>query len=82
MRSAEGAMIEAPRGEVGLERGGKRRPDRKERQTTAGFIWRDSPHVTCTPGSAPGPTLGNGMGKLYLFLACLVGGVTERWARS
>ena len=37
-------------------------------------IWRDSLHVTCgltacTPGSAPGPTLGNEyrMGKLYLF---------------
>ena len=31
-------------------------------------IWRDSPHVTCgltacTPGSAPGPTLGNEYGK-------------------
>ena len=40
-------------------------------------IWRDSLHVTCgltacTPGSAPGPTLGNEYGKtfplkLYLF---------------
>jgi len=33
-------------------------------------LWRDSHHVTCgltacTPGSAPGPTLG--MGKLYRF---------------
>ena len=35
-------------------------------------IWRDSLHVTCglacTPGSAPGPTLGNENGKLYLYL--------------
>ena len=36
-------------------------------------IWRDSLHVTCgltacTPGSAPGPTLGNEYGKLYLYL--------------
>ena len=35
--------------------------------------WRDSLHVTCgltasTPGSAPGPTLGNEMGNLYLYL--------------
>ena len=35
-------------------------------------IWRDSLHVTCgltayTPGSAPGPTLGNEYGKLYLY---------------
>ena len=42
-------------------------------------IWRDSLHVTCgltacTPGSAPGPTLGNEYGKTlpftqYRFLA-------------
>ena len=36
-------------------------------------IWRDSLHVTCgltacTPGSAPGPTLGNECGKTLLFL--------------
>jgi len=36
-------------------------------------IWRDSLHVTCgltacTPGSAPGPTLGNEYGKYLLFL--------------
>jgi len=38
-------------------------------------IWRDSLHVTCgltacTPGSDPGPTLGNEYGKtlLYLFI--------------
>ena len=35
-------------------------------------IWRDSLHVTCgltacTPGSTPGPTLGNEYGKLYLL---------------
>ena len=35
-------------------------------------IWRDSLHVTCgltacTPESAPGPTLGNEYGKLYLL---------------
>ena len=35
-------------------------------------LCRDSLHVTCgltacTPGSAPGPTLGNEYGKLYLF---------------
>ena len=36
-------------------------------------IWRDSLHVTCgltacTPGSAPGPTLGNEYGKTFTFL--------------
>ena len=36
-------------------------------------IWRDSLHVTCgltacTPGSAPGPTLGNEYGKTVPFL--------------
>ena len=35
-------------------------------------IWRDSLHVTCgltacTPGSAPGPTLGNEYGKTLLY---------------
>ena len=35
-------------------------------------IWRDSLHVTCgltacTPGSAPGPTLGNEYGKTFTF---------------
>ena len=34
-------------------------------------LWRDSLHITCgltacTPGSAPGPTLGNEYGILYL----------------
>jgi len=37
-------------------------------------IWRDSLHVTCgltdcTPGSAPGPTLGNEYGKTLPFLS-------------
>ena len=38
-------------------------------------IWRDSLHVTCgltacTPGSAPGPTLGNEYGKtLHFYLS-------------
>ena len=50
---------------------GKRRPGRKQRQTTAG-IWRDSLHVTCgltacTPGSAPGPTLGNRVWASFTF---------------
>jgi len=36
-------------------------------------IWRDSLHVTCgltacTPGSAPGPTLGNEYGKTVPYL--------------
>ena len=36
-------------------------------------LWRHSLHVTCgltacTPGSAPGPTLGNEYGKTLLFL--------------
>ena len=36
-------------------------------------IWRDSLYVTCgltacTPGSAPGPTLGNEYGKTLPFL--------------
>jgi len=36
-------------------------------------LWRDSLHVTCgvtacTPGSAPGPTLGNEYGKTLTFL--------------
>ena len=35
-------------------------------------LWRDSLHVTCgltacTPGSAPGPTLGNEYGKNFTF---------------
>ena len=58
---------------------GKRRPGRKQRQTTAG-IWRDSLHVTCgltacTPGSAPGPTLGNEYGKTLPFFTYGYGSV-------
>jgi len=44
-------------------------------------LWRDSLHVTCgltacTPGSAPGPTLGKEYGKTLPFLCyrCSVGG--------
>jgi len=38
-------------------------------------IWRDSLHVTCglnacTPGSAPGPTLGNEYGKTLPLSLC------------
>ena len=41
--------------------------------------WRDSLHVTCgltacTPGSAPGPTLGNEYGKTLLYLTTRRGG--------
>jgi len=40
-------------------------------------LWRDSIHVTCrltacTPGSAPGPTLGNEYGKTLPFLEMLI----------
>ena len=40
-------------------------------------IWRDSLHVTCgltacTPGSAPGPTLGNEYGKTLPFTFTVV----------
>ena len=45
-------------------------------------LWRDSLHVTsgltaCTPGSAPGPTLGNEYGKtlplpFFILCTCLV----------
>ena len=39
-------------------------------------IWRDSLHVTCgvtacTPGSAPGPTLGNEYGKTLPFFTII-----------
>ena len=41
-------------------------------------LWRDSLHVTCgltacTPGSAPGPTLGNEYGKTLPFTFLLSG---------
>jgi len=44
-------------------------------------IWRDTLHVTCgltacTPGSAPGPTLGNEYGKTLPFYLLRVVGVT------
>ena len=40
-------------------------------------IWRDSLHVTCgltacTPGSAPGPTLGNEYGKTLPYFTCIL----------
>ena len=40
-------------------------------------LWRDSLHVTCgltacTPGSAPGPTLGNEYGKTFVLPLVLV----------
>ena len=39
-------------------------------------LWRDSLHVTCwltacTPGSAPGPTLGNECGKTLPFCSSI-----------
>ena len=50
-------------------------------------IWRDSLHVTCgltacTPGSAPGPTLGNEYGKTLPFTFLVSLGSAEtlfRW---
>jgi len=41
-------------------------------QKVMASLWRDSLHVTCgltacTPGSAPGPTLGNEYGKTLLL---------------
>jgi len=48
---------------------GKRRPGRKQWQTTARYMaWFTSRHLlcglnACTPGSAPGPMLGNEHGK-------------------
>jgi len=48
-------------------------------------IWRDSLHVTCgltayrpTPGSAPGPTLGNEYGKTLPFLPTHLGSPGKR----
>ena len=51
----------------GKSNGGNRRPGRKLSQPTAGSM-ADSLYVTCgltacTPGSPPGPTLGNEYGK-------------------
>jgi len=55
-------------------------------------IWRDSLYVTfgltaCTPGSAPGPTLGNEYGKTYLYLSTVLHNfkhvpVYQRFARN
>jgi len=47
-------------------------------------IWRDSLHVTfgltaCTPGSAPGPTLGNEYGKTLPFLPPSQNSHAVRW---
>jgi len=64
--------------------GGNRRPGRKQRQTTAELSkWRDSLHVTCgltacTPGSAPGPTLGNEYGNFTFYFFLLTGNVIRR----
>ena len=46
-------------------------------------LWRDSLHVTCgltacTPGSAPGPTLGNEYGKTLVYFYTLHAGVVSR----
>ena len=64
---------------------GKRRPGRKQWQTTARYmtIWRDSLHVicgltACTPGSAPGPTLGNEYEKNYFLMLQEIKVVIER----
>jgi len=45
-------------------------------------LWRDSLHVTCglnacTPGSAPGPTLGNEHGKTLPFMHCNTVGTSD-----
>ena len=60
---------------------------RKSARRTAGLaesngsllpvLWRDSLHVTCgltscTPGSAPGPALGNEYGKTLPFYPCAI----------
>jgi len=60
----------APSGE---SYGGNRRPSESNGSLHPG-LRRDSLHVTCgltacTPGSAPGPTLGNEYGKTLPFLA-------------
>ena len=45
-------------------------------------LWRDSLHVTCgltacTPGSAPGPTLGNEYGKTFYLYTLTVASVSS-----
>ena len=47
-------------------------------------LWRDSLQVTCgltacTPGSAPGPTLGNEYGKTLLYLLPHGSGFVSLW---
>ena len=67
--------------------GGNRRPAESNGSLLLSK-WRDSLHVTCgltacTPGSAPGPTLGNEYGKtLPLLLREGKGGRTEERARE
>ena len=66
---------------------GNRRPGRKQWQTTARYMaWFTSRHLradcTCTPGSAPGPTLGNEYGKtlpFYLVPMCASHLSAKRW---
>ena len=60
----------APSGE---SYGGNRRPAESNGSLLLVYIWRDSLHVTCgltacTPGSAPGLTLGNEYGKTLSYL--------------
>jgi len=50
-------------------------------------LWRDTLHVTCgltacTPGSAPGPTLGKEYGKTFLFLNIVWSGSTPASRRG
>ena len=50
-------------------------------------IWRDSLHLTCgltacTPGSAPGPTLGNEYGKNFTFYVHSVANARIRTAEE
>jgi len=58
---------------------GNRRPAESNGSLLPG-LWRDSLHVTCgltacTPGAAPGPTLGNQYGKTLPFF-------THEWASN
>ena len=69
----------APSGE---SYGGKRRPGSKQWQTTARYMaWFTLHHLrltACTPGSAPGPTLGNEYGKALLFFTTSVSQDSDR----
>ena len=78
----------APSGE---SYGGNRRPGRLAVDLRAVSVLpglrRDSLHVTCgltacTPGSAPGPTLGNEYGKTLLFLLVKIQHVSFQKAAS